>query len=449
MKIKKQIPENLNTEYKSSFNDTVIETLTAFANTKGGQVWIGVNDAGIPIPGFAIGPESIQQYLNEIKNKTRPTIIPDAEVLIIKRNVVLVFSIQEFPIKPVSFKGRYFKRVKNSNHQLSPQEISDLLLLSLQISWDSYPYKQATYKDLNEGKIIRFIKRVNESGRFFLPEEPEVALTKLKIISDGVVSNAAMILFSKENIFYNVHVGRFKSPSLIIDDKMITGNLFDVAEETIRFILSHLKVAFEITGETTQRTEIFEYPIPAIRELVLNALIHRDYTSPSDVQIKIFDNKISFFNPGNLYGGLTLDDLKTDSYSSRTRNKLIAEAFYLTKEIEKYGSGYIRIRKEISQYETMTFNYKEMGNGFLAELEYTEQKVNSNLKTPLKTPLKGVKAEIIKIISEKPDATQEYIAKQTYKSIYTIKDYFKWLTTNGYIQRIGPDKGGYWGVLEK
>ena len=241
-------------------------------------------------------------------------------------------------------------------------------------------------------------------------------------------------------------MGRFKDPSLIIDDKMINGNLFDVAEETIRFIRSHLKVAFEITGETTQRTEIFEYPVPAIRELVLNALIHRDYTSPSDVQIKIFDNKISFFNPGNLYGGLTLEALRTDSYSSQTRNKLIAEAFYLTKEIEKYGSGYIRIRKEISQYETMTFNYKEMGSGFLVELEYSEQKINSDLKTPLKTPLKGVKATIVEILTEQPDATQEYIAKRTQRSIYTIKEHFKWLIVNGYLQRIGPDKGGYWEV---
>ena len=446
------MPENLNTEYKSSFNDAVIETLTAFANAKGGQVWVGVNNIGVPISGFAIGKESVQQYLNEIKNKTRPTIIPDAEIIAINGKEVLMFSIQEFPIKPVSFKGRYYKRVKNSNHQLSPQEISDLLLQSLQISWDSYPYKQATYNDLNEEQINRFIERVNEGGRFLLPEEPRVALAKLKIISDHTVSNAAMILFSKENLFYNVHVGRFKDPSMIIDDKMINGNLFDVANETIRFIRSHLKVAFEITGETTQRTEIFEYPIPAIRELVLNTLIHRDYTSPSDVQIKIFDHKISFFNPGNLYGGLTLEALRTDSYSSQTRNKLIAEAFYLTKEIEKYGSGYIRIRKEIRQYETMTFNYKEMGNGFLAELEYTDQKINSTQKTTQKTtqkiPLKGVKYQMIEILTEQPEATKEYLANRTQRSINTIKEHFKWLIENGYLQRIGPDKGGYWKVLK-
>src|ERR1035437_4699109 len=98
------MPENINTEYKSGFNDAVIETLTAFANTKGGRVFVGVNDIGSPISGFTIGQESIQQYLNEIKNKTRPTIIPDAQVITMNGQDVLIFSIQEFPIKPVSFK---------------------------------------------------------------------------------------------------------------------------------------------------------------------------------------------------------------------------------------------------------------------------------------------------------------------------------------------------------
>lgn len=161
--------------------------------------------------------------------------------------------------------------------------------------------------------------------------------------------------------------------------------------------------------------------------------------------------------------------MRTDSYSSQTRNKLIAEAFYLTKAIEKYGSGYIRIRKEISQYTTMTFNYNEMGNGFLAELAYTEQKINSALKTPLKTPLKttqkiplktplkiplkiplkGAKRTIVEMLTEQPDATQEYIANRTERNIFTIKKHFKWLIVNGYLKRIGPDKGGYWEVLKK
>lgn len=327
------------------------------------------------------------------------------------------------------------------------------MLQSLQISWDSYPFQKATYNDLNEERVIRFIERVNDGGRFLLPENPETALSKLKLVGDQSVSNAAMILFSRENLFYNVHVGRFKDPSLIIDDKMINGSLFEVAEETIRFIISHLRVAFEITGETTQRNEIFEYPIPAIRELVLNALIHRDYTSPSDVQIKIYDQRITLFNPGNLFGGLTLEALSTDSYSSQTRNKLIAEAFYLTKEIEKYGSGFIRIRKEVSNYPTMSFSYKEQGNGFLTELSYSKQKTDSipPQTTPQTTPnkqLKGIKQDIVEILIKHPDASREYIAIQTNRSANTIKDHLKWMILNNYIKRVGPDFSGHWEVLQ-
>ena len=83
-------------------------------------------------------------------------------------------------------------------------------------------------------------------------------------------------------------------------------------------IVGHLKFAFEIniSDASTQRTEIPEYPLEAVRELLLNALVHRDYQSSTDVQIKIFDKSISFFNPTGLYGNITEDDLKTDTYRS-------------------------------------------------------------------------------------------------------------------------------------
>ena len=82
--------------------------------------------------------------------------------------------------------------------------------------------------------------------------------------------------------------------------------------------------------------------------------MHRDYANTSDIQIKIFDDRITIFSPGKLYGGLTIEEIKTDSYQSHIRNKLIAEAFYLTKNIEKYGSGFIRIRKELESYPELS-----------------------------------------------------------------------------------------------
>lgn len=106
-------------------------------------------------------------------------------------------------------------------------------------------------------------------------------------------------------------------------------------------------------------------PLPALREILLNAIVHRDYTNPSDIQIKIFDDHITFFSPGKRYSGLTLEDLQTDNCQSHLRNKLVAEAFYLTGNIEKYGSGFIRIRKELKDYPEVDFNIDEIGEDVL------------------------------------------------------------------------------------
>lgn len=294
-------------EFKKNFNTDTIVSLTAFANTNGGRVFVGIGDKG-KVYGVSINSESVQNWVNEIKSKTTPSIIPDVEVLSVEGQTIVILSIAEFPVKPVAVKGRFYKRIQNSNHLMNTNEISLLHLQSLQISWDAYPYSGAELEDIDFNKVSQFIKRVNNSGRFNL-DKPEVnALNKLSLIKEGTPTNAAMILFSRNNLRYNVHVGRFKTPSFIIDDRIINGGLFEVVEHTMRYILGQIKVAFEISGTKTQRKEIFEYPIPALRELVLNAIVHRDYTSPVDIQIKIFDNSITIFNPGKLYGNITIED---------------------------------------------------------------------------------------------------------------------------------------------
>ena len=455
--MRKPLNEDSHTEFKSSFSEKAIETLVAFANTKGGSLLVGMDDNGRPVNGFNIGAESIQTWLNEIKNKTQPSIIPDADIVMIDGVNVVNLSIKEFPIKPVSFRGRYYKRVKNSNHQLNTSEINDMYMQSLQLSWDSYAYPKAEFEDLNDDKIRAFIRKVNDGGRFSLPDDPYAALTILKLVKPGEVTNAAMILFSKDNLFYNVHVGRFKTPSFIIDERMIRGNLFDVVEETLRFINSHLKVAFEITGVTTQRTEIFEYPIAAIRELVLNSVIHRDFLSPSDIQIKIFDQSITFYNPGKLYGDISIEDLKKDAYTSKLRNKLIAESFYLTKDIEKYGTGFFRVRKEIKQYPTMTFQYQEQVGGFVTELAYTAQKtstvvpndtVNDTVNGTVNGTVNNDRLQMILFeISNNNAVSIDDLAKKLGISRRTLIRDLNKLKKLGRISRIGSDKAGHWEIL--
>ena len=488
-----QMNENENLEFKSSFNNEVIETLTAFANANGGKILVGVNDKGEPLKNFEIGKESVQRWLNEIKQKTEPSIIPDVNVAKLKGVNVVEFSIKEFPVKPVACRGRYFKRINNSNHRLSISEISDVYLQAMQYSWDSYLYNGANQNDLDISLIRKFTEKVNRNGRFSLPAEPFEALKKLNMIKNGYPTNAAMILFSKQDLKYNVHIGRFKTPSMIIDDKMISGDLFSVVAQTMRVIISHLKFAFEISGKKIARDEIPEYPLDAIREILLNTLIHRDYQSPTDVQIKIFDNEIRFFNPSGLFGNISEEELKTNSYSASTRNKQLAEAFYLTHDIEKYGSGFIRVRKAIETYPTMEFNFYAADYGCVSEFKYSEQKnkllenevifdisifeddlwlgtVNAenstvnpengtvnpengtvNPENGTVNPENGtvnisLSDRILNLLRKEPNKTQLAISEMLSVSRRTVSREIKKLHENKVIKRIGSDKNGYWEI---
>ena len=129
-------------------------------------------------------------------------------------------------------------------------------------------------------------------------------------------------------------MGRFKSPTDVVDTIIIKGNLFEQVEALVNAIKKHINVRYVI--EDIHRKDVWDYPLPAIREACINALIHRDYTNPAEIQIKIYDDHIKFWNPGKLPEGITIEDLKRE-HVSRPRNKLLAMVFYYAGLIEKVG----------------------------------------------------------------------------------------------------------------
>jgi ATP-dependent DNA helicase RecG len=209
--------ESETAEFKATFGKGVIISLTAFANTKGGKVIVGVDDRGRP-KGINVGPETEQRYLNEIKVATYPQLIPHITPIAVKGKNLLVFEINEYPIKPIAYKNRYYKRVKNSNHVLSLDEIVDLQQQSLNISFDAHPLDE-NLSSLDREMMDRFLTKVNDTGRTHLDGNPQGDLTKLKIIRNSKPTLAAALLFGNHG--YSIHLGRFKSPDTIIDDLML------------------------------------------------------------------------------------------------------------------------------------------------------------------------------------------------------------------------------------
>lgn len=410
---------------------------------EGGKVLIGVDNNGKPT-GLDIGPESEQRYLNDIKTATYPQIIPRITSTKVKGKDILLFEISEYPIKPVAYKNRYYKRVKNSNHVLGLDEIVDLQQQSLNLSFDAFPLKEEL-SSLSQAMMDRFFEKVNSTGRANLRDDPLANLTKLKMIQNGKPTLAAMLLFGNHG--YSIHMGRFKSPETIIDDLMLKDPLPVAIEEAMIFIKKHITLSFDFDG-SLKRKEIWQYPLEALRELLLNAVIHRDYRNTSDIIIKIFDDRILFTNPGKLYGNLTVEDLKRNDYVAAHRNRLLAEAFYLTGDIEKYGTGFIRVRELLKMSSNMALSIDEKGD-FLMVGVATVTPAKTPTKTPSKTvvPLTALEEKIFNEIKKKNTVTFGQIAATLAISLHTVAEYIQKLKTKGVIKRQGGTRAGYWEIL--
>ncbi|MDA3881513.1 MAG: putative DNA binding domain-containing protein [Prolixibacteraceae bacterium] len=426
--------ESETVEFKTTFNNEALITINAFANTKGGLLLIGVSNEGI-IKGVDIKTETIQNWLNEVKGKMEPSLLPNVSTFTIAGCNLLLFEIQEFPVKPITLKGRCYSRKTNSNHLLSIDEIIEYRLNSLNLSFDAFPV-ETSFDQLDNNAIELLSEKIKDKGRFRSSKDLLSDLTKLGFINKNKLTRAMELLLGSHHT--SIHIGRFKSPSTIIDDIVIRSPLVVAVEEAMTFIKRNISLAYNFTGEL-QRDEKWQYPLQAIREILLNAIIHRDYRKPTDLIIKIFDDRIEFSNPGNLYGSLTVEDLATDTYQPQHRNKLIAEAFYLMGEVEKYGTGFIRIRDWLKSYPKLSYQViskEDFTKVSLVEDDKLGDKLGDNQK------------RIIDIIAKQPQVSQSEISKQLNISQTAVENNIKKLKQFGILKRIGPAKSGHWEILK-
>lgn len=203
-----------------------------------------------------------------------------------------------------------------------------------------------SFDEIDAETVRYFIKLANSKKRLPIvndDESIESILERLDLIIDGKLTNASILLFGKNPqkhfISATLRVGAFKDNTgvTIIGDKQIKGNLFKQAtdgEEALKF---YNNVRYVISGKL-QRDEYWDYPLDAVREALLNALIHRDYfDSGTEIQAKVFKDSLWIYNSGGLTGGLTLEQIK-GQHPSRSRNKLIMNIFYLSGMVERFGS---------------------------------------------------------------------------------------------------------------
>ena len=333
--------ETENVEFKETDNDAFYKTLSAFSNKDGGFAILGVNDKG-EIKGI----KSSSQYLTDLTNKivNNLGIRPQIKTHEIKDKRIAVIEVEK-SLNLVGYKGHYYTRVGNTTREMTPQELRKKLLIG--VGWDALPTDFSLDK-IDSETVKRFIRLSKEKGRLNFADETESidkVLSKLGLLINGKLTNGAIMVFGKNPQkhfdYTKVRIGRFKTPTTIIGDKWTDGDLFNQVKEAMETIQSFTNVRYEIKG--LEREEIWDYPLDALREVLINALIHRDYFERSEVTIKIYDDSIYFYNPGELPEGITTEDLKKPSHDSKPRNKLLARIFYLAGYIEQWGTGTYRI----------------------------------------------------------------------------------------------------------
>ena len=344
--------ENTTTEFKENFDQEVIETTVAFANTHGGVILIGVSDKG-EIRGITIGKETLSDVSNRIAQATEPRVIVEVESVAVEGQSVLLVHIAETSIKPISVRGRCYKRVGNSNRVMSPQEIAQMHLNTVGQSWDQLLVTSAGIDDIADKKVEWYLTRRETTRNVAKPQD--MSLTALLRNIDGLSdeetpTHAGILFFGKypQRFFQNaqLRVVRFKGTSVthpVIDRLDCSGALWEMVDAAEEFIRKNIRLLSLRTSKSFQRDDKFEYPLAALREAIINALIHRNYQKHSDVRVFIFDNRVEIINPGTFPEGVS-----PDAPIHEPVNPILSQFMYDVGFIERYGSG-IKMMKRLSE----------------------------------------------------------------------------------------------------
>ncbi len=442
-------------EYKKNFSRKVIESAVAFANTRGGTILIGVSDLGKPI-GVTLGKESLNEWANELSSKTEPTIIPEIKVEEMEGKTIVAIQVAEYPIKPISTSGRCYRRVGNSNRRLTPKEIAELHLATTGSSWDALPASGKTLDDIDLGKVGKYMRLSTAIGRrkFSADLDPMDILRKLELVIENKPTWASILLFGKNPqsplVQSTVHCGRFREEIHIMDDRLFDGSIHDQVDDVIDFLKKHINVKFIINGKP-RRDEVWDYPLEALREGVVNAICHRDYSDNADIQIKVFDDRIQIWSPGFLPFNLTVEELYQASHSSKPRNKLIAQIFYDLALIERYGSGIQRMIAACKKANLPNLEFKNFSGGFILTFYKAKQQTDANVITqegsnvpvtnPINDPVGDPVLKLLLLLKDEPLNSKKIRDKLGLKHRASFrKNYLHPALHAGLIERTIPSK---------
>lgn len=322
-------------EYKSQLVDDIYKEVITFANTDGGVIYIGIDNKG-----NLVGVDNIDETYTRLTNGIRDAIAPDVTMFVryvLQDNKVIQIEVNEGSFKPYYLKSKGMKpagvyvRQGASSVQASPEQIRRMIKES---DGDNFEERRCLEQEL-------IFDAAEAAFKCYGVEFAAEKYRALGITQNGVFTNLALLL--SDQCLHTTKIAVFKDElcTEFRDSKEFGGSVFKQFEDSVNYLALCNKTVSTIKGVV--RTDTQDYPEEAIREALLNALVHRDYSFSGSIIINVNDSKIEFISLGGLLPGLSTEDIRIGV--SQPRNKKLAEVFHRLRLIESYGTGIRRISK--------------------------------------------------------------------------------------------------------
>lgn len=396
--------ENKTTEFKREYVDDIKYAVVAFANTEGGKIYIGVNDDG-SVQGVENTDAIMLRITNMIRDSVRPdvTMFTECAIETIEEKPVVVLTVQRGTARPYYLAGKGIRPegvyVRQGASSVPASETAILNMIK-ETSGDRYEDARSINQQLT------FEKAESYFAKRSLPFGDQQKRTLNIIGSDSTYTNLGMLL--SDQCVHTIKLAVFdgSKKSVFRDRKELSGSLLTQLEDAYSYIDQFNRTRAEFEG--LERIDRRDYPSEALREALLNAITHRDYSFSGSTLISIFDDRIEFVTIGGLVRGLTFDDIMLGV--SALRNPNLANVFYRLKLIEAYGTGILKINEGYADCAVKP-QFEVTDNAFkitLPNINYTSERKDVTATVPLKVTDKANRQEMLLRLAEK----QGYIVRK-------------------------------------
>ena len=330
-----------------------LQTICAFLNGSGGMVLFGVRPDGQP-EGQQVSDQTLRDIAQAFERFEPPVDLPIERLSLENgREILILRTTKTLDSAPFTFDGRPYERVASTTRKMSQEKYENLLLARAHTKrrWENEPAEGMAIKGIDRDEVFRIVDIARSVGRLVGPvgrSLPDV-LTRLGLRTDGRILQGAVVLFGKTFMpdypQCELRMARFRGTTKteFLDQRQVRGPAFKLLEEAEIFCQRHFPMPARIVPGQMRRVETLLIPPDAMREILVNALIHRDYSiAGGAVSLAIFDDRVEVWSAGGFPKGITPRSL-TQNHLSVQRNPLIADVFHRTGLIEKWGRGTNRV----------------------------------------------------------------------------------------------------------